>query len=135
MRLTAQPNRMRTIAMMVVLFFGLQSGRFFLTATLGPLFCPEDFRQGAALATNHHADHEAAEHARHSAGDAGYYFEHCKDTYPGMALTPAQPMPVPSQAPQVELPSSYAAVIPVTLYVADRAVAPILPPPRFSQSA
>ncbi len=105
----------RAVALVVVILFSFQLSRFYLTAELNPLECLEhDHSHDTTSAHSHDAtsahlqahSHEAAsEHShphqqqRHhesesmpESEDNGHYFQHCKDTFAAMGLTPVQPL-------------------------------------------
>ena len=78
----------------VLVFFSIPIGRFYLRAPLNPVECLEAGHSHSASSPH---DHESDMHF-HSPADgskSGFFFQHCKDTYDGLALSPAQPLGVP----------------------------------------
>lgn len=86
--------RHRAIGLVVVSLFSFQLSRFYLVIELDKFICLEaTHTHGIGLgASTHHHDHEAG---LSNPEEKGFFFQHCKDTFGGIALTPVQPLDVP----------------------------------------
>jgi hypothetical protein len=84
----------RVIAAFAAFFFCFQTSRFFFVASVDPSACPLDSHEASSGITSHHQDEAMLslplDHP------TGSYFQHCKDTAAGLALTPVQPLPMPT---------------------------------------
>ncbi|OFV99405.1 MAG: hypothetical protein A3F68_04465 [Acidobacteria bacterium RIFCSPLOWO2_12_FULL_54_10] len=95
----------RSKAVLIAAFFCFQFSRFYLIVPLNGFECFEpNFLRGVAAMDDHSHHHEAAAghaHAQLASQDQpqsqqpGFAFEHCKDTYNGIALTPVQSLGMP----------------------------------------
>ena len=89
----------RVIAACVVALFCFQFARFYLVIPLDQFLCLEANHTHTGAASHSHDHHHDSEEAlphSHNDNDTGYYFQHCKDTFEGMALTPVQPLGMPA---------------------------------------
>lgn len=87
----------RRTALVALLFFVLQFTRFYLVVQLDETICAHrvaELNQAAASTTAHHHSHEAEQLVPHE-HDNGFYFQHCKETFEGISLTPVQPLGAP----------------------------------------
>ncbi|MBI4458823.1 MAG: hypothetical protein HY648_02040 [Acidobacteria bacterium] len=85
----------RAIAFTVAVLFCFHLVRFYQMIPLELFECfDHDLEKSAAVAGSQSHSHS---HKTLSSptGDAGYTLEHCKDTYNGIGLIPAQPMGLP----------------------------------------
>ena len=89
-------SRPRLVVCLIALaFFCLPTGRFYLSTQLDPEACLELGHITAfPLADHQHHSHSHLLPSQ-SEKDAGYFFQHCKDTYEGILLSPAQPFGIP----------------------------------------
>ena len=95
----------RFLCLVALAFFCFPIGRFYLSTQLDPEAC---------LELGHIHAYPLADHQHHlhshllpsqSEKDPGFFFQHCKDTYDGIALSPGQPLGVPLQV-SLEPPQS-----------------------------
>ena len=89
------------VALGILAFFCFPISRFYLSAQLDPEQCWEIGHSHAASSQLHdHSEHDHHSHAESLPADQDgeYFFQHCKDTYEGIALSPAQPLAVPVTA-------------------------------------
>ena len=121
------PNRL--LAFAVVVFFVFQLSRFYLIITLDPSVCFERNHQHAS-SSDVHSHHQ--EHAGEilPTQDGGFFFQHCKDTYDGMNLTPAQPFGLPSVAAYEEPATTWVAPMQEPISPVETFLSPPFQPPR-----
>jgi hypothetical protein len=96
----------RALSAAVVLLLTFQMSRFFLVISLENFVCyPLNHSEDISLAGHHHHDHDGEAEALPHGDDGGNYFQHCKDTFDGIGLTPVQPLglsvPVSDQPPEL----------------------------------
>ena len=90
----------RVVAACVAVLFCFQFSRFYLVIPLDQFLCLEANHTHGVASQSGHDHHLSSESLPHSHGskDTGYYFQHCKDSFEGMALTPVQPLGMPPAA-------------------------------------
>lgn len=88
---SSQPHRVLYVA--VLAFFCFPITRFYLSAQLTSEHCLE-LEHSHARSSAVHTHHSHSELLPPARGD-GFFFQHCKDTYNGIALSPVQPLGVP----------------------------------------
>lgn len=88
----------QALILATVVFFCLPLGRFYLLLESDPIQCLEQEHSHVALASGGHHHGPTLTHSP-AEKDSGFFFQHCKDTYDGMGLTPAQPLGVPVSFP------------------------------------
>jgi hypothetical protein len=93
MRTPTRSTGTRVVAAVVTFFFAFQLSRFFIVASVAPGLCPADSDASLLASGGHHHDENAVSLPKNH--DPGYYFQHCKDTVDGLALTPVQPLGLP----------------------------------------
>ncbi|MBI4442236.1 MAG: hypothetical protein HY649_02540 [Acidobacteria bacterium] len=86
----------RLLCLVALAFFCFLTGRFYLSTQLDPEACLELGHIAAFPLSDH--QHHSHSHLlpSQSEKDPGFFFQHCKDTYEGILLSPAQPFGVPS---------------------------------------
>ena len=90
----ARPQRI--VCLVALAFFCLPTGRFYLSAQLDPEACL-DLEHFAAFPSTDHRHHSHSHLLpSESEKDSGFFFQHGKDTYEGIVLSPAQPFGIPS---------------------------------------
>lgn len=121
------PNRL--LALAVVVLFVFQLSRFYVTISLDPSVCFELNHQHALPSDAHHHHQEHAGEIL-PAQDGGFFFQHCKDTYDGMNLTPAQPFGLPSVAAYEEPATTEVATMQEPISPVETFLSPPFQPPR-----
>ena len=132
LRLSNRPNARRSLTLAMVVLFSFQLSRFYLIAHLDPLICSEPNHQHSSLAETHGHSHEDAGVLPHSHDD-GFFFQHCKDSYDGIGLTPAQPLGLPVTASPGLPETVWTMILPDILPRAERFLPPPFQPPRTSR--
>ncbi|MBI4463758.1 MAG: hypothetical protein HY647_03540 [Acidobacteria bacterium] len=114
---------------MVVSLFSFQLSRFYLLVELDNFICLEanhTHTAGSPAHNHHHDDAAAAPHSH----DEDFKFQHCKDTFGGIALTPVQPLGTPERV-SLQLPLGSRATLSVPQYPPiENDLAPPFQPPR-----
>ena len=87
-----QPKRSRYLSVMIALVLAVQLSRFFIAVPAAIVICWDQDIQSHGRHTHEH------ELAAPSDAATGFSFDHCKDTYAGIDLTPAQPLGSPTVA-------------------------------------
>ena len=87
--------RNRLIALAVVTLFTLQLSRFYFTIQLDQFICYDANHTHQTGSPNAHGHQHEGEEALPHSHDDGFFFQHCKDTFDGIGLTPVQPLGVP----------------------------------------
>ena len=83
----------RAVAVAALAFFCFPHSRFFLAVELKSIRCLDtDHPHTAASESEHGHSHTLQSFSK--SHDSGYFFQHCKDAYDGMGLTPVQPLRV-----------------------------------------
>lgn len=120
----------RTVAACVLVFFCLQFSRFYLIIQLDGFIClePNHLRTTDSLSAHDHP-HDGEEALAHSPDD-GYSFQHCKDTFDGIALTPVQPLGLSVAAPVPQPETAWASRMPENQPAIDNVLSPPFQPPR-----
>ena len=85
----------RMLALTVMALFSLQLSRFFFIIQLDPVLCYDANHSHEADSPDGHEHHHEGEQALDHTQDDGFFFQHCKDTFDGIGLTPVQPLGVP----------------------------------------
>lgn len=87
------PTR-RLLTAVVLVVFGLQFARFYLGTPAGRHLCPE---QSLGDVADMHAghNHHAVQEIPPQNPEGGPYFQHCKEYFHGLGLTPVQPLAEP----------------------------------------
>ena len=94
----------KVITVTVAAFFFFHLSRFYLAAPLDVFECFEpNFRHQGVSALENHGHHHDEVGIASPSDDAGYAFQHCKDTYDGIGLTPVQPLGLPVAVSQESL--------------------------------
>ena len=83
----------RAVAVAALAFFCFPLSRFFLAVELKSIHCLDRDHPHAAASDSEH-DHSQPLPSLSKSHDSGYFFQHCKDAYDGMGLTPVQPLRV-----------------------------------------
>ena len=81
----------RTICLGTLVLFGFSISRFYVAVAVECLEHPQTHEANAS------SDHSHAHlgQPRSQENDSGFYFQHCKDSYDGVGLSPVQPLGVP----------------------------------------
>ena len=133
LRLSNQPHARRSLTLAMVVLFSFQLSRFYLIAHLDPSICSEPNHQhSSSLAETRAHSHEDAGALPHSHDD-GFFFQHCKDSYDGIGLTPAQPLGLPVTVSPGLPETVWAMILPDILPRAERFLPPPFQPPRTSR--
>ena len=139
LRLSNRPNARRSLTLAMVVLFSFQLSRFYLIAHLDPLICSEPNHQhSSSLAATHEHPTAVHKHSHEDAGslphshDEGFFFQHCKDSYDGIGLTPAQPLGLPVTASPGLPETVWTMILPDILPRAERFLPPPFQPPRTS---
>lgn len=133
LRLSNRPNARRSLTLAMVVLFSFQLSRFYLIVYLDPSICWEPNHQhSSSLAETRDHSHEDAGALPHSHDD-GFFFQHCKDSYDGIGLTPAQPLGLPVTVSQGLPETVWATILPDIIPRAERFLPPPFQPPRTSR--
>jgi hypothetical protein len=130
MAVSARSAKIRVIAALAAFCFCLQTGRFFIGASVNPSICPLDSYGSSSVGGEHDPDEAALSLPRDH--DSGFYFQHCKDTVDGLALTPVQPLPMPTVAAEQEPVAIRVRISCENQRAAGIELPPPFQPPRYS---
>ena len=122
----------RAVGSCVLLLFCFQFSRYYLLIELDQFLCLEANHLRAAGAVknhDHHHEHDA-EAVPHSHDDSGYAFQHCKDTFQGIALTPVQPLGLAALTSVSRPPDTVAMLRVAGPQFSEFVLLPSSPPPR-----
>ncbi len=138
---SASPVFQRAIALVVVVLFSFQISRFYLTDELNPLECLDHNHSHEATsahshdATSAHSHQHQQQHHHESESvpeseDNGHYFQHCKDLFADMALTPSQLLGISVTIVQPPLAQVSVTSLPEDIRPAGNFLLPPFHPPR-----
>ncbi len=122
---SASPVFQRTIALVVVVLFSFQISRFYLTEELNPLECLDHNHSHQHQQQHHHESESVPE-----SEDNGHYFQHCKDLFADMALTPSQLLGISVTVIQPPLAQVSVTSLPEDIRPAENFLLPPFHPPR-----
>ncbi len=121
----------RAIALAVSVLFCFQLSRFYLVIQLDRFVCfdlSHNHEPGVPAAPHDHPDGEEAVPHSHDEGD---HFQHCKDAFDGIGLTPVQPLGVPVAVSTQRPETAWVASLPVNPRPVETNLSPPFPPPRY----
>ena len=131
MNVPSRENRAkRIVATVVAVLFCFQMARFYITISLELVQCYEPLHTHSAGVPHSHDDHHHGEDAAPHSHDAGFFFQHCKDTYEGAALVPMQPFGVPVEVVHLLPATPQVTVSQPEPILLEQAVPPPFQPPR-----
>ncbi|MBI4478778.1 MAG: hypothetical protein HY651_02045 [Acidobacteria bacterium] len=132
-QLSRNSKRVSAIAVFAALIISLQLSRFYIAAQMDPLLCPWDPPRHAQAKQDHtHAHPGDASLAIPVGQDGGYTLEHCKDTFYGVYLAPAQTLDLPVATAIYALTTHWADSVPVVLSMTEGARPKPFQPPRIT---
>lgn len=121
----------RLTAVVVAVAFAFQLTRFFLVVPLDSFVCYEPkHSQESSLPGHHHHDNDEEHAGAPHQHDNGTYFQHCKDTFAGIGLTPVQPLAMPLAVSPAPAELSLPQLLPPSARAAERSLPPPFQPPR-----
>jgi hypothetical protein len=125
-----QSATIRVIAAVAAFFFCFQTSRFFIVASVNSAACPMDFHDTSSATAGHHQDEKALSLSPDQ--ETGSHFQHCKDTANGLALTPVQPLPMPTMVSEQVPVAVWTNIFAESQRAAGLELPPPFQPPRYS---
>ena len=138
---SASPVFQRTIALVVMVLFSFQISRFYLTDELNPLEClvPNHSHEATSAhsrgSTSAHSRQHQQQHHQESESvpeseDSGHYFQHCKNLFADLALTPSQFLRISVTVVHLPLAQVSVTSLPEDIRPAENFLLPPFHPPR-----